>query len=77
VNTAGGSPVRNARVELRGRDGELLMVVTNTFGQFRFDSVEVGRSYVLSAAKKGLTFSTPRLIVLTDDITDADLTADP
>jgi hypothetical protein len=58
-----GSPVSKARIRLTGASGETMLAVSNPFGQFRFEDVETGRSYVISAEGKGLDFDPVMLFV--------------
>jgi subtilisin-like proprotein convertase family protein len=69
-----GNAISRAFVTLTGSNGIPRTVRTNTFGYYRFDTVEVGNSYILNAAAKGYTFA-PRVITVQDEITDADMVA--
>jgi hypothetical protein len=78
VSAADGSPIRNAQLTLRADDGTTRLVVTNSFGTYRIDSVEVGRMYVLTVSRKGYVFTqSSRAFVLTDDLTGVDFAAGP
>lgn len=74
VTNANGIAISRANVTLTRANGETRTVLTNSFGYYRFDSVEAGQTYLLNAARKGYTFS-PRVITTQDEVTDADLIA--
>lgn len=72
---ANGQSVPRARVNIVDENGQTRSVVTNSFGYYRFDEVEVGQTYVISVFSKGYQF-TSRLISINDELTDLDFTAD-
>jgi subtilisin-like proprotein convertase family protein len=74
VLDAKGNAISRAIVTLTGSDGITRSVKTNTFGYYRFDTVEVGDTYILNAERKGYLFS-PRVLSVQDEISDADITA--
>jgi len=76
VLTAGGAGVRNARIELRSSDGNVVGTVSNAFGYYHFDSVSSGGMYVMSAAARGHQFA-PRVLMLVDSLVNEDVIADP
>lgn len=52
----------------------LLTIITGPFGYYRFDGLEVGRSYILRLAAKRFTFpSNPILVTLNDEISELEL----
>lgn len=69
-----GQGISRALITLTGANGIPRNARTNTFGYYRFDNVEVGDSYVLNATAKGYTFA-PRVVTVSDEITDADIIA--
>ncbi len=69
-----GNAISRAFVTLTGSNGTPRTVKTNTFGYYRFDNVEVGETYILNAAAKGYNFA-PRVVTVSDEITDADMVA--
>jgi hypothetical protein len=72
---ANGQSVPRARVNIVDENGQTRSVVTNSFGYYRFDEVEVGQTYIISVFSKGYQF-TSRLISINDELTDLDFTAD-
>lgn len=75
VLSANGSGISNANVILTAANGDTRTLLTNSFGYYRFDSVEVGQTYLLNAARKGYAFL-PRVITAQDEVTDADIIAE-
>jgi hypothetical protein len=75
VFTPSGAGLRNAVVTLTDSNGVAVSARTASFGYYRFDNVEVGQTYVVSVASKRFTF-TPRVISVTDELTDLDFVAD-
>ncbi len=74
VVTANGRGISNARVTITGENGAGRSALTNSFGYYRFDEVEIGKTYVISAARKRYRFS-PRVVSLMDELTELDFTA--
>lgn len=72
---ADGQSVPLARVNIVDEHGQTRSVVTNSFGYYRFDEVEVGQTYIISVFSKGHRF-TSRLISINDELTDLDFVAD-
>ena len=78
VLTPDGRGIRNASVSLVGADGLRRVVTTSSFGIYRFEDVEAGRSYVLTVSQKQLVFENPsRVLMVTDDLTNVDFIASP
>jgi hypothetical protein len=75
VTTAAGTPVRGAAVTMTGPDGSAKVVVTNSFGYYRFDNVAAGQSYLLGVSARRFRF-TPRFVTVTDTLSDLDIAAD-
>jgi uncharacterized delta-60 repeat protein len=78
VTTASGRSIRNVSLSLTDTTtGESKSTITNPFGYYHFQDLEVGRSYVLSVKSKRFTFAEPsRLITLDEDLTGEDFIAD-
>lgn len=74
ILTSNGHGVSRARVTMTDPDGVTRTAVTGSFGYYRFDEVEVGRTYVVSIGSKRYTF-TPRVINVTDELIDLDFVA--
>ena len=78
VLTANGQGIRNANVMITG--GSITTpryVKTNTFGNYQFDELQVGETYVITVQSKKYTFSRPSIIInLSDSISDADFHAE-
>jgi hypothetical protein len=71
VVTQEGRPVRMARLSLADMDGNVRGTLTNPWGNFRFDGVSTGATYVLSVGHKSYEFTDPtRLITVSEDISD-------
>jgi hypothetical protein len=75
VSTAGGAPIYHARVTLNN-GGEVRVVQSNNFGYFRFEDVEVGQTYLLTATGKGHQFA-PRAVTVLEELSDVELIALP
>jgi subtilisin-like proprotein convertase family protein len=77
VMTADGYGLRNARVTLTNQAGEIVQsAVTGAFGFYRFSNVEVGQTYIVAVGSKRYFF-TPRVIQVSDNLTELDFTALP
>ena len=68
-------PIGGVRVSLSGT-GESHVAITNPFGYYRFDDVEVGGTYLIEASSKRFEF-VPRSISVLDELTDVDIVALP
>jgi hypothetical protein len=79
VMTANGSGIRNATVSITDTTtGTTHRVRTGTFGYYRFDALETGRTYVVTVGAKRYRFTNDsRVISLTDSVADADFIANP
>lgn len=71
VLTSNGMPLMRARVYMTDEGGNVRTAISNSFGYYRFDEVEIGQSYVFNVVSKQYQFS-PRVISLEDAITDLD-----
>ena len=72
VLTPDGRGLRNARVMLTDSEGNVFSTVTSSFGNYRFEDVEVGENYVISVNSKRYRFAS-RVINLVDTVSDLDL----
>lgn len=73
--TVGKSGLARAVVTLTDGSGETRSVRTGSFGNFRFDGLTAGATYVVSVNHKRYTF-TPRIVSTLDDLTELDFTAE-
>lgn len=76
VLTANGSGLNNAVIALIDLQGFFRSAVSSSFGYYRIEDVPVGSSYVISLASKRYTL-TPRVIQVTDELTEVDLVCEP
>ena len=74
VVTSGGMGIMRARVIMTDSEGNARSAVTNSFGYYHFDDVEIGQTLVFNVFSKQYQFS-PRIVSLTDSIADLDFTA--
>ena len=71
-----GRGLRNATVVLANENGVFQTVITSTFGYYRFVNLQAGRDYLIAVESKRFSFR-PRMVVLTQDVSDMDFEADP
>ena len=76
VATQNGTGIAKARVSLTNSSGITRTVLTNAFGYYQFEDVEVGGSYTVQVVSKRYTFA-PRVIEVFDEISGLDFTAEP
>ena len=76
VLTADGRGLRNAVVSLTKENGETIFTRTSSFGYYRFDEIEVGQTVILAVSSKRYQF-TPRVVSLSDELTELDFVALP
>lgn len=80
VNVAGrvmdvsGAGISKASVTLTDAGGATRTVLTNPFGYYGFDNVQVGLTYVFTASHKRYTFE-PQMVTVTDAISGLNFTA--
>lgn len=76
--TVGKNGLSNINVTISG--GSLphtLSIKTNSFGNYKFDNLPTGETYILTVSAKKYMFTTPtRIVNLNEDVTDADFTAE-
>ncbi|MBV9240722.1 MAG: carboxypeptidase regulatory-like domain-containing protein, partial [Acidobacteria bacterium] len=73
---ADGSALRGVRVALSDASGHTFNAITNAFGYYSFENVPSGASYLLNGSARGYVF-TPRVVTVSDQLTNVDLTALP
>lgn len=76
VSTETGLAISNARVYLTDSSGTIRAAVTNGFGYYRIDGVEVGQTYIVWVVAKNFQF-TPLTIAVNDELKDLDIIALP
>jgi hypothetical protein len=59
VTTAEGRAIMNVRLSLTDSQGNIRTAITDSFGQYRFDDVQAGETYILTATGKRYSFSQP------------------
>ena len=71
VVTADGRGIAKARVSITDQTGQTRTALTNPFGYFRFDDIEAGQTYFISAQSKRYLFENQTQVVFVgDSITD-------
>lgn len=76
VVDSNGIGVSKANVTLTNPQGTTRTILTNGFGYYRFDDVEVGQNYIFEVNSKRYSF-TPQVIFVTEEIQDLNFTATP
>lgn len=74
VFTADDIGLHNAIVVITDVSGNSRSARTNPFGNFHFEGIEVGRTYVFQVVSKSFIFA-PQIVAITDEITDLNFTA--
>lgn len=78
VTDALGYGIRDALLTITSSDGSTRMSRSNAFGYYRFDTLGVGETYILSISSKRYSFVSPtRPITLFDHVTGEDFVAVP
>ncbi len=76
VLTESGRGVSNARITLIDSNGNARIALTNPFGYYRFNDINVGENYVLSVASKSYEFANPSQVVfITESLADINFRA--
>jgi hypothetical protein len=75
VLNSNGRGVALAVVRMTSQNGTLRTTLTNPFGYYRFNDVEIG-SYIFSVRKKGLSFE-DRAVNIVEDTSDLNFVASP
>lgn len=75
---AGKNSLNNVNVTLSGGNlPQSLTVKTNSFGNYKFDNLPTGGTYVLTVSSKRYTFTqSTKTVNLNNEVTDADFAAD-
>jgi hypothetical protein len=68
--------VSKARVILTDSSGATRYTMTNSFGYYRFDGVEVGQTYIFSVSHKRYQFA-PQIFTVNEDLTELNFMAEP
>ena len=71
VLTPDGRGVRNAIVTITAADGSIRRATTSSFGNYQFDDVESGGSYVVGVSNKRYRFAS-RVLQVVDSVSDVD-----
>lgn len=76
IRTLDGQGIQNAAVRLIDDTGSSRTVHTASFGYFRFDGVEAGRSYIVEVISPKYVFPQPVIVInVVDNINDLDFVA--
>jgi hypothetical protein len=76
VITSSGRAVSKARVALTNQNGERRTVLTNSFGYYRFDDIQVGQTAVLEVFSKRFRFA-PQVISANENLAQLDIISEP
>jgi len=79
VTDEAGQPIARAVLTIQNMETlETQSVVTNTFGNYRFENLEVGNLYIVTVSNKKYTFSPDsQFVVLNDAVGDLNFSAAP
>ncbi|HUR99249.1 MAG TPA: carboxypeptidase-like regulatory domain-containing protein, partial [Pyrinomonadaceae bacterium] len=78
VLTAEGAGIGKAKVSITDAEGNTKIALTNPFGYYRFDDVEVGPAYLVSVEAKRHQFENPiRTVHVVDELSDINFIALP
>lgn len=67
VSAENGRGIPRSGVKVIGGEDGVRTVMTNSFGYFRFDNVEVGQTYIFEVSAKGYLFA-PQVVTVQDNI---------
>ncbi len=70
VMTMSGRGIVNVRLTLTDSNGQVRTTTTTSFGYYRFDDVQAGETYILSASGKHYAFSQPLQVLNINDETN-------
>ena len=73
---AGKQAVSRAIITLTDLNGTARKTITNPFGFYRFEGVEVGQTYILSASHKQYQFAW-QVVTIMEETSELDFTAEP
>jgi hypothetical protein len=71
VMTMSGRGIANVRLSLTDTNGQIRTATTTSFGYYRFDDVQAGETYILSASGKHYTFSQAVQVLNINEETEA------
>lgn len=74
VVTFSGVGIRNANVVITDMSGNQQTVRTGTFGYFRFDGIEVGRTYLITVTSARFQFA-PQVVTVNENIGELNFSA--
>jgi hypothetical protein len=78
VLSSDGRAIQKARITLTDLNGVTRSALTNPFGYYRFEDIEVGQTYILDASARGFHFpSLPHVLFVADVLTELDIRAAP
>jgi hypothetical protein len=76
--TADARGIDKAVVTIADAGGNVRRALTNPFGYYRFDGIEVGATYILTVEAKQHQFENPtRAVSVIDELTDVNFIALP
>lgn len=75
VLTKDGHGLRNAIVTLTDANGAVRTARSSSFGNYSFENIETGRTYVIAVNSKRFTF-TPRILTVNEELSNIDLIAE-
>ncbi len=76
VITANGNGIRNVVVILTNPNGTIRSTQTGTFGDFKFENIEVGNIYIISVSARRYGFGQPTIVrSVQEEITDLEFIA--
>ena len=70
VMTSDGRGIRNVVIRLTDSEGNVRTAISNSFGHYRFNDVEAGATYILTASGKRFSFSQPSQVLNVNEETD-------
>lgn len=77
VLTANGNGIINVRITMTDQNGTVRTTQTSIGGNYKFDDVEVGETYIISVSARRFTFSQPiQVVAVFDNIGNIDFIAD-
>lgn len=76
VVTSEGRGIARVRVIITDTNGNSRTALTNGFGYYRFEEIEVGQTYIISVRSKQYLFN-QQVLTVAEELTDLNLTAFP
>ena len=78
VRTSEGRGIRNALLTITSPNGMSRTAITGSRGDFRFDEIEVGQTYIITVRSRRFLFANPtQVLAVNDEVTGLDFTALP